>query len=57
MADKQKDDVYVLGAFDGLHVVEVLKCYLQVKVFCSYLDSGKAAVLSLQPICVCLIFD
>ncbi|KFQ85754.1 Vascular non-inflammatory molecule 3, partial [Phoenicopterus ruber ruber] len=29
MAEKQKDDVYVLGAFDGLHVVEG-EYYLQI---------------------------
>lgn len=56
MAEVQKDDIYVLVAFDGLHVVEG-EYYLQVKFFSSYLDSGKAARLSLQPICICLIFD
>lgn len=37
MTEKQKDDIYVLGAFDGLQVVEG-EYYLQVKVFYSYLD-------------------
>ncbi|XP_054052446.1 pantetheinase-like [Rissa tridactyla] len=45
-AEKQKDDVYVLGAFDGLQVVE--------GEYSCCLDSGKAGIISLQPICTLL---
>lgn len=55
MVEKQQDEIYVLGAFDGLHVVEG-EYYLQVRVFCSYLNSGKAAIFSLQSVCICFIF-
>ncbi|NWW08651.1 VNN3 protein, partial [Oreocharis arfaki] len=34
VVEKQQDEIYVLGAFDGLHVVEG-EYYLQVRVFCS----------------------
>ncbi|XP_042652080.1 pantetheinase [Tyto alba] len=44
MSEKQEGDIYVLGIFDGLHVVEG-EYYLQVKLFCSYLESGKICTL------------
>lgn len=47
-AEKQKDDIYVLGAFDGLQVVE--------GEYSCCLDSGKAGIISLQPVCIYLFF-
>lgn len=39
MAEKREDEAYVLGAFDGLHIVEG-EYYLQVNLFTTYFWDG-----------------